>query len=79
MRLAGIAVLLLCALIPTKHALHMFQQNRYELTRYTAWLKQNIKVLWESMPVAVNICVLCTCGIENCAATRAKSRFFLGS
>ena len=51
MRLAGIAVLLLCALIPTKHALHMFQQNRYELTRYTAWLKQNIKVLWESMPV----------------------------
>ena len=26
-------------LIPCKRALHMFQQNRYELTRYSQWLK----------------------------------------
>ena len=25
-------------LIPTKHALHMFQQNRYEIGRYSKWL-----------------------------------------
>lgn len=29
-------------IVPTKHALHMFQQNRYELKRYTMWLKQSI-------------------------------------
>ena len=29
----------LAMLIPFKHALHMFQQNRYELTRYSQWLK----------------------------------------
>ena len=28
--------------LPTKHALHMFQQNRYELKRYTDWLKERI-------------------------------------
>ncbi|MEA5027193.1 MAG: UDP-N-acetylmuramoyl-tripeptide--D-alanyl-D-alanine ligase [Erysipelotrichaceae bacterium] len=27
-------------LISIKHVLHMFQQNRYELPRYTGWLKQ---------------------------------------
>lgn len=29
-------------LVPAKHALHMFQQNRYETWRYSAWLKENI-------------------------------------
>ncbi|MBR2067969.1 MAG: UDP-N-acetylmuramoyl-tripeptide--D-alanyl-D-alanine ligase, partial [Solobacterium sp.] len=29
----------LAIFFPAKHALHMFQQNRYELTRYTEWLK----------------------------------------
>ena len=33
--------IVLFALIPEKHALHMFQQNRYELTRFTTWLKDN--------------------------------------
>ena len=28
-------------LVPVKHALHMFQQNRYETWRYSAWLKEN--------------------------------------
>ncbi|MBQ4343154.1 MAG: UDP-N-acetylmuramoyl-tripeptide--D-alanyl-D-alanine ligase [Erysipelotrichaceae bacterium] len=30
------------SVLPTKHALHMFQQNRYELQRYTDWLKNRI-------------------------------------
>lgn len=29
-------------LLSSKKALHMFQQNRYELGRYTTWLKENI-------------------------------------
>lgn len=29
--------------LPTKKALHMFQQNRYELSRYTMWLKDWLK------------------------------------
>ncbi len=32
----------LLSVLPTKHALHMFQQNRYELKRYTDWLKNRI-------------------------------------
>ena len=34
-------VLIFAALIPMKHALHMFQQNRYELKRYMLWIKEN--------------------------------------
>lgn len=34
---------LMVAIIPTKRALHMFQQNRYELKRYTDWCKDRIK------------------------------------
>ncbi len=34
-------------LIPAKHALHMFQQNRYELGRLYKWIR-------ESLPTAVN-------------------------
>jgi len=35
-----------CTLVPCKHALHMFQQNRYELTRYTAWSRESLKGAW---------------------------------
>ncbi|MCH4208387.1 MAG: UDP-N-acetylmuramoyl-tripeptide--D-alanyl-D-alanine ligase [Solobacterium sp.] len=37
-----------CALVPCKHALHMFQQNRYELKRYGAWTKENLNTLVHS-------------------------------
>lgn len=30
-------------IVPTKQALHMFQQNRYEATRYTMWIKDYLK------------------------------------
>lgn len=30
-------------IIPTKHALHMFQQNRYETGRYSGWVRENWK------------------------------------
>ena len=36
-------VILIAALVPGKHALHMFQQNRYELRRYTSWVSDNIE------------------------------------
>lgn len=35
--------LLSAMVIPAKHALHMFQQNRYETGRYSSWMKENIK------------------------------------
>ena len=38
-------VTLVAMLIPTKHALHMFQQNRYELGRYSKWLVGNKKMI----------------------------------
>lgn len=34
--------LLLYVWMPAKHALHMFQQNRYELPRYIPWLSKTI-------------------------------------
>lgn len=40
-----ILAFVLCAalmFLPTKHALHMFQQNRYELKRYTDWMKEKL-------------------------------------
>lgn len=38
-----LAVLLAAMLVPCKHALHMFQQNRYEVKRYAAWIRDNWK------------------------------------
>lgn len=43
LKLLFCASLLLAMVIPAKHALHMFQQNRYETGRYTSWIKENIK------------------------------------
>lgn len=31
--------------IPSKHALHMFQQNRYETGRYKGWMKESVQDL----------------------------------
>lgn len=50
---------LLFILVPEKHALHMFQQNRYELTRYTTWLKENLgSIFKENIFVLVSIVLL---------------------
>lgn len=54
--------MLLCSLVSVKHALHMFQQNRYELTRYTSWMKANLRVLTENLPVIL-------CGAFGMAAS----------
>lgn len=43
MNFVSVALMFVLAMnfvIPSKHALHMFQQNRYELTRYTKWLRE---------------------------------------
>ena len=38
------AIVLCFMMIPGKHALHMFQQNRYETERYQKWLKDQINI-----------------------------------
>lgn len=43
MNLILTGVIIITLLIPSKKALHMFQQNRYELSRFSMWLKSNIK------------------------------------
>ncbi len=43
MKIVYFIIILIAALVPAKHALHMFQQNRYELKRYTAWVSENIE------------------------------------
>lgn len=47
-------------LVPTKHALHMFQQNRYELTRYTTWLKENISTILKENVIPIVSFILIT-------------------
>ena len=42
LKLIFLLLIILMMLIPTKHALHMFQQNRYELRRYGKWLNDNV-------------------------------------
>ena len=37
-----IVAFIFASLVPCKHALHMFQQNRYDLARYAHWQKNNI-------------------------------------
>lgn len=39
---AFLLALLLFVWMPGKHALHMFQQNRYELKRYIPWVSKAI-------------------------------------
>ncbi len=56
-------IIIICAfiflLVPEKHALHMFQQNRYELTRFTAWLKENkITILKDNIVVLFSFILL---------------------
>ena len=31
-------------LVPIKHSLHMFQQNRYRFDRYSTWIKKDIMI-----------------------------------
>lgn len=41
-RIVYIVFLIGSMLIPSKHVLHMFQQNRYEVRRYTKWLDDKL-------------------------------------
>ncbi len=38
-----LCLIVLAGIIPAKHALHMFQQNRYEPGRFTVWIEDNIE------------------------------------
>lgn len=50
---------LLSCWVPTKRALHMFQQNRYECGRYSAWFKQN----WMKQFLLNGLLCLILCGL----------------
>lgn len=55
-----IAFLFLLVLwVPMKHALHMFQQNRYERERYQAWLINHVKTQNKSIwiPLVVQLVI----------------------
>ena len=43
MRVVYFIIIILAALVPAKHALHMFQQNRYELGRFSSWVMENVE------------------------------------
>jgi UDP-N-acetylmuramoyl-tripeptide--D-alanyl-D-alanine ligase len=48
---AFLLALLLYVWMPGKHALHMFQQNRYELKRYIPWLSKAITDFGSKLPL----------------------------
>ncbi len=55
--------LIAAALIPSKHALHMFQQNRYEVKRYITWIEDSIEggAKRAMIPTVVILAVACAC------------------
>lgn len=57
LQISFIALFLVVSLVPNKRALHMFQQNRYELYRYTKWLFRTANVT-TSLLVFTASCVL---------------------
>lgn len=69
-------VLFICSgfalFVPTKHALHIFQQNRYETGRFTSWIKENITLNCKHafVPVFIGIvtCILAFC-FKNAGGT----------
>ncbi len=63
MRIVYLIVIFLAAAVPAKHALHMFQQNRYELGRYTAWISDNAEggARRAIIPAAVIVVVALAC------------------
>ena len=51
MNIILIIVIIISLIMPSKKALHMFQQNRYELSRYTMWLSDFFKVSFKKIMV----------------------------
>jgi len=43
MKILYFILVIFAAMVPCEHALHMFQQNRYELGRYTNWIEDNVE------------------------------------
>ncbi len=58
-----IVVSMLTLRYPTRHALHMYQQNRYETYRYRTWIQENIKenIPKNTIPLLISIvCLILT-------------------
>lgn len=49
-------------LVPAKHALHMFQQNRYELGRLYKWMKESFGTSFSHNTVPLALAVICLIG-----------------
>lgn len=61
-------LMMLCFLfIPTKEAMHMYQQNRYQLPRYHTWLKgvMHIKSTWIGKMLVSCLPLACLCLLPN--------------
>ena len=54
-----ITALLLNSIVPARHALHMFQQNRYEFGRYTGWLREHPAVVLKSSLRQILVLIIC--------------------
>jgi UDP-N-acetylmuramoyl-tripeptide--D-alanyl-D-alanine ligase len=48
----------LAAFYPAKHALHMYQQNRYENGRYAGWIRENISESIVKNVLPVGLCLV---------------------
>lgn len=57
-----LVVLLLFLYTPTKQAIHMFQQNRYQLPRYSSWLIQTIRYRYKQI-LALWVTLMATYGL----------------
>lgn len=57
-KIAWMAAVTFAGLVPMKHALHMFQQNRYETGRYSTWMKENPGVISVFLPAALGLTLL---------------------
>ncbi|MCR4950655.1 MAG: UDP-N-acetylmuramoyl-tripeptide--D-alanyl-D-alanine ligase [Solobacterium sp.] len=64
MKLILAAAFVWAALIPCKRALHMFQQNRYEVKRYFKWMKSSWAINAASAALPLILCVIAAvCGL----------------
>lgn len=58
MRVLFAVCMCLAAVIPVKHALHMFQQNRYENGRYAGWIRENISDSMAKNVLPMGLCLI---------------------
>lgn len=63
MKILYFILTIVATLVPMQHALHMFQQNRYEIGRYNSWVEDNVEggAKRAAIPAAVIVAVAFAC------------------